>query len=60
MQYTAPIIPSTIPKDPNKDKPEEPIVTARETTKPTKEPVEPAKNTVKKLSQRKDLLNFLL
>ncbi|KAJ9072695.1 hypothetical protein DSO57_1024648 [Entomophthora muscae] len=32
---------------PNRDKPEEPAVTARETTKPSKEPVEPAKNAVK-------------
>ncbi|KAJ9051026.1 hypothetical protein DSO57_1008573 [Entomophthora muscae] len=44
MEYTAPTIPLTIPKDPNRDKKEETAVISRETAKPVKEP---AKDTTK-------------
>ncbi|KAJ9090290.1 hypothetical protein DSO57_1004195 [Entomophthora muscae] len=47
MEYTALAILSTIPKDPNIDKLEEPTETAKETAKPAKEPAEPAKDTTK-------------
>ncbi|KAJ9050128.1 hypothetical protein DSO57_1017300 [Entomophthora muscae] len=48
MEYTTPAIPLTIPKDPNRDKPEEPTVTSRETAKSSKEPTEPAKDATPK------------
>ncbi|KAJ9087767.1 hypothetical protein DSO57_1029985 [Entomophthora muscae] len=44
MEYTAPAIPSIIPKEPNCDKPKEPAKIAAETVQIVKEPAELAKN----------------
>ncbi|KAJ9067880.1 hypothetical protein DSO57_1034583 [Entomophthora muscae] len=45
MEYTAPAIPSIIPKKPDRDKPEEPAKVAAKTAQTVKEPAENATQT---------------
>ncbi|KAJ9090198.1 hypothetical protein DSO57_1004776 [Entomophthora muscae] len=58
MEYTAPAIPSIIPKEPNHDKPEEPSKIATKTTQNVKEPAEPAKDPAKNAAQTEELPGY--
>ncbi|KAJ9062723.1 hypothetical protein DSO57_1007893 [Entomophthora muscae] len=58
MEYSAPAIPSTIPKDPNRDKPEEPSETAKETAKPANEPAKPIKDPTKNAALEEESLEL--
>lgn len=53
MEYTAPAIPSTITKEPDREKPEEPAKIATQTAQTSKEPSKNTKDPAKNVAQTK-------
>ncbi|KAJ9060960.1 hypothetical protein DSO57_1025409 [Entomophthora muscae] len=57
MEYTAPAVPSIIPKEPGRGKLKEPVKTATKTAQTVKEPAEPAKDPAKNTARQKNCLD---
>ncbi|KAJ9081276.1 hypothetical protein DSO57_1016464 [Entomophthora muscae] len=58
MEYTAPAIPSIIPKEPDHNKLKEPAETATETVQNVKEPAEPSEDPAKNTAQTEELPGY--
>ncbi|KAJ9084400.1 hypothetical protein DSO57_1024935 [Entomophthora muscae] len=58
MEYTAPAIPSIIPKEPNNHKTKEPAKIAAKTAQTVKEPAGPAKDPTKNATQTEELPGY--